>query len=202
MRADLRATTRLVALLLAGVAGAAFAAESPSFMAATAAIACEQEEGTAAKVCRDYCGGDMACFQADDGDDDTEPVASRADCQRARERFRSLTGRDVPCRQLIACPCSDPANWADMRDGMIWQNFALGSFDAWLSGCGENSSQTRLWQNGLDDATTGAGIDTALAECEVIDTDRLRAPRTLRVGSSAAKICRRLLRDVAGDLCD
>ncbi len=192
------ASSLLICLLIGGAGGAL--AQSSGGLAATADILCNMESGAAARACNQYCGT-MACNRADDGDSATEPSASAGDCKQARARFKNLTGRDVPCEEMVACPCADPARWADLRGGLAWQGFAVGGADLSDTTCTDDSTETRLEEDVPDFATSFASVDAVDNECRVSSFDRKEGIYTLRISAEEAKICRRLLRRAAGSLC-
>lgn len=160
---------------------------------------CDAESGAAADLCAEYCGS-LACHLANDGDRATEARGSTGECGRIGRRFESLTGREVPCERLNACPCLDPERWADPDAGTTWETFADELYNAEDTACTDEGSQVQLIEDIPDVDRTGAGVDVIGAECQAWVEGR-REALILRVTEGQARACLRLLRQAGGDLC-
>lgn len=189
----MRATASLLLCLLLGSA-AAGRAQMQDLMIASASPICSLESGTAADVCNEYCSS-LACPRVDGDDAASAPAAG---CAEARERFKSLTGRDVPCEEFFACPCADLSRWSDFSAVTFWQSYALGAFNRSFTTCQDDASVTEIeeWAPDLD--PTRVGVDVSGPECTVF-VDGITT--TLRIGGKEARVCQRLLRRAGGSLC-
>lgn len=196
----MRAASILLCLLIAGpgVAPAQTSGEGTS----TPDVLCAQETGTAARACNQYCNT-LACHRAaaDSADSATEKDAPSQECKQARARFKSLTGRDVPCQEMIFCPCTDPRNWANPMAGITWGNFAGGYFNHDYTTCTDDLSQIELEQKLADVHPQRAGVEVAARECRVFDGNRQEPDLALRISASEARACHRVLRRAGGSLC-
>jgi hypothetical protein len=89
--------------------GAALA-KTPDGQTPALETVCDMETGAAYGLCNAYCEA-MDC-ETDD------PSASATACSKVGNKYRQLTGHDLPCE--VSCPCADPSisiAFSDALDG-------------------------------------------------------------------------------------
>ncbi len=215
MKSTLRIVPCLLICLLSAVAAAA---QTPGEAAKRPDVLCGRESGEAARACHQYCRT-MACASSGEVARDerlrsaaaaaearrpsaaTRPEATAEACGEVRAQFRSLTGREVPCDQLAACPCFDPLQWDDARAGLTWRNFAGGSFNRDYASCTADPSQVILELDLPDAHPKSASVEVALGECRVFDGNAREPDHSLNVSASGARACSRALRRAGDKLC-
>jgi hypothetical protein len=95
--------TLAVALLLV-YTGTALAS-TPDWMTPSEETICDAETGAAYGLCNAYCEA-MDC-------ESEEPDASATACGKVRSKFTNITGRDVPCEEVV-CPCTSIPGFNDL----------------------------------------------------------------------------------------
>lgn len=92
--------------LLLTFAGAALA-QTPDGQPPSQETVCDAETGAAYGLCNAYCEA-MDC-------DSNEPDASATACGKVRGKFQNITGRDVPCEEVVVvCPCTSIPRFNDV----------------------------------------------------------------------------------------
>lgn len=178
----MRAHLTLAFALLLLCSGAALAS-TPDGETPAEETVCDSETGAAYGLCNAYCEA-MDC-------DSDNPSASETACSKVQDKFRRITGRDLPCEvPELACPCADPGF-------PVFPDLLAGQISA--ISCEVFGDSVRLGLSGGGTAFSETPVAVSPASCGVLPT------ASLTITLEQAQFCSQLLIEAAnsqGISCD
>ena len=132
--------------------------------------ACDGEQGAAYGLCNAFCDA-MDC-------DSDDPQASETACNKVKSKFQNITGRDVPCEEVI-CPCASLPDWSSIPE-LPSSEYCV-AYEGGVS-FGSPTGFTRIFVS---------------SDPEIICGVRVGSATTLPITPEEAAVCTQLIIDIA-----